>query len=568
MTLAPRRHHRIASCPARPSDARIRAVHPVPATEPRALSTTTSSTPGPAEIGEGSARAHRALAGALAALPALLFTALAFRGLAGFDPGRTLSHEAAPLFVPSNTAPGFVFGLIAFILYMRHRQILQVLRSAARPSPWGLPLLLPAAGLFAWAHHTGAGDLELLALVPWLLGLALLLGGGALLRLVALPVLLLLFAFPMPAVPANEVVWAFQSGTASFTTAILNAAGIPALREGDLIYARGYVFEVIETCSGLRITETLLLSAFAYGQILCANRRHQVVLVLAAPLLGFLLNTVRVLMIVFTPGSYAAEDHTVQGLVVIVAGVFALAGVDAILHRIPALTSPPSRRRKLEPGVRRSPWPWLATAAAAGLAGLTLVVPTWEWTQGRPPWNLDLPTSFDGWQGRRVKDDQTFLGSVAYTRSLHRSYSRGDEQVTVFVAMDDRLLRDRSALSPKNEFPGAGWRPLERRVRTAPGVPEPVVETVATSRRRVVLIWQWYEGAESLGRETWRQVAALDNSALRPGGELLVFRVSTPLAADGSDRAEAEARLASFAERLRAAYHPPEFPSESRAGGT
>lgn len=529
------------------------------------MSTTTNPTPAPAEV-ERSARTQRALTGALAALPALALTAFAFRGLAGFDPGRRFSDEIGPLFVPSDTAPGFVFGLIAFILYMRHRQILQVLRTAARPSPSGLLLLAPAAALFAWAQHTGAGDLELLALVPWLLGLALLLGGRELLRLVALPVLLLVFAYPMPAVIANEVVWAFQTGTARFTTAILGAAGIPALLEGDMIYARGYVFEVIETCSGLRITETLLLSAFAYGQILCANRRHQVVLVLVAPLLGFLLNTVRVLMIVFTPGSYVAEDHTIQGLVVIVVGVFALAGVDWLLHRIPALDSPPRPRRKLPPGVPRSPWPWLATAAATGLIALTILVPTWDWTAGRPPWNADLPTSFDGWQARRVKDDTTFLGSVAYVRSLHREYTRGDEQVTVFLAMDDRLQRDRSALSPKNEFPGAGWHAMARRVREVPGIPSPVVESVATSRRRDVLVWQWYEGAGSVGRETWRQVSGLDNSALRPGDELLVYRVSTPIAPDTS-RAEAEARLALFAERLRGAYRSPEPPPAQEAGG-
>jgi exosortase len=489
-----------------------------------------------------------AASSAWVAAPALILTAFAFRGLAGFDPGRQLSHEVGPLFVPSDTAPGFVYGLIAFILYMRHRQILRALRARVAPSPLGLLLLAPAALLFGWAQHSGARDLELLALVPWLLGLALLLGGTMLLRLVALPVLLLLFAFPMPAVIANEVVWMFQTGTARLSTAVLNAIGVTALLEGDMIYARGYVFEVIETCSGLRITETLLLSAFAYGQILCSVRSHQIALVLLAPLLGFALNTARVLMIVFTPGSYVADDHTVQGLVVIVLGVFALAGIDRLLHRLPIGASARRSRSPLgAPGSAR--WAWLAAGLASVLCVGSLVVPAWEWTHGRPPWDVALPLSIDGWKGKSVKDDTTFLGSVAYVRSLHREYTRGDDTVTVFVAMDDRLQRDRSALSPKHELPGAGWQAIERRIRTVPGVASPVVETLATSRGRHALVWKWYTGAGSLGRETWRQVAALDNSYLRRDDELRVYRLTTPLAA-GESREEAEQRLGLFAGYL------------------
>lgn len=498
---------------------------------------------------ERKATARAAASGAWLAVPALLLTAFAFRGLAGFDPGRRLSHEVGPLFVPSDTAPGFVFGLIALILYMRHRQILRALRTRVGPSPLGLLLLAPAALLFGWAKHTGARDLELLALVPWLLGLAVLLGGTALLRVVALPVLLLLFAYPMPAVIANEVVWFFQTGTARLSAAVLNAIGVTALLEGDMIYARGYVFEVIETCSGLRITETLLLSAFAYGQILCSVRSHQIALVLVAPLLGFALNTARVLMIVFTPGSHLASDHTIQGLVVIVLGVFALAGIDRLLHRSP-IAAPARRQRPAGAPPGSQGWTWLATGLAAGLCVGSVFVPTWEWTQGRPPWDVSLPVTIDDWKGRSVKDDTTFLGSVAYVRSLHREYARGDDRVTVFVAMDDRLQRDRSALSPKHELPGAGWHPIDRRIRAVPGIPAPIVETLATSRGRHALVWQWYTGADSLGREAWRQVAALDNSYLRSNGELRVYRLSTPLAARDS-REDAEKRLELFAEHLR-----------------
>lgn len=491
----------------------------------------------------------------VAALPWLALSLFAFRALAGFDPGRALSHEAGPLFVPADTAPGFVYGLVAFILYMRHRQIARALREG-RPSPLGLVLVLPATALFAWARHTGAGDLELLSLVPWTLGAALLLAGWRLGRLLLLPVLLLLFAFPMPAVLTNQIVYAFQVGTATLTTWILNAIGVSATHEGDMIYTRGFVFEVIETCSGLRITETLILSAFAYGQILCHQRRHQVMLVLLSPILGFLLNAARVLMIVFTPRSYAAEDHTLQGLVVIVLGVFALAGVDWMMHRWGAPEPEPAPRRPAppEPGSGfGSPWPWAAAALAAALCAVGFVVPQWSWAAGRPPWDVQLPTEFGGWTAKKLEDDQTFLGSVAYVRSLHRRYQRDESSVEIFLAMDDRLQRDRSALSPKQRVPGAGWQVIESRRIDVPWAPEPVLEVHSRSRGRDLLSYQWYEGEEGLARETFRQLAAIDNSTLRPGGNLLVYRVSTPLADGPEARAAAEALLVEFAGRLREA---------------
>lgn len=491
-----------------------------------------------------------------AAIAAVGLTALAYRALAAFDPGRRLSDEAGTLFVPSDTAPGFVYGLIALILYMRHRQILRAL-GAGGSSAWGWLPLAAAIPVFAWSRHTGALDLQLLSLVPWLLGLALLLGGGRLAQLLLLPVLLLLFAYPMPAVVANHVVYAFQEGTAQLTAAVLNAIGVTASLEGDVIYTRGRLFEVIETCSGLRITETLLLSAFAYGQILCSERRHQIVLVLLAPALGFLFNTLRVLMIVFSPQSEAAADHTLQGLVVIVVGVFALAGIDSLLHRLPGLaprTSVPPARRAVAPADASLRARLAPTAAAAVLCAVSFSVPVWTWTLGRPPWQVRLPESVDGWTSERLKDDKQFLGSVGYVRSAHLRYERGDERAEVFLAMDDRLERDRSLFSPKHRLPGAGWELVERRVRRVPGVPEPIEEVVARSRGREVLIHQWYEGWSGLGRETLRQVLALDNSVVRGSEDARVYRVSTPLESGGAGRARAEARLERFGALLREAW--------------
>jgi exosortase len=182
---------------------------------------------------------------------------------------------------------------------------------APKPTPWGLLVVAPALLLFGWAHYTGAMDLLLLSLPLVILGGALCLSGPALTRQLLVPALFLCFAVPMPGVMTNQIVYAFQIGTASLSSQILALFGVPVLHLGDMIYTRTGIFHVIETCSGLRLTETLAMSAIAYAQVIGTRRTHAIFIVAISPVLGFLLNTVRVLMIILNPLSGVTADHTI-----------------------------------------------------------------------------------------------------------------------------------------------------------------------------------------------------------------------------------------------------------------
>jgi exosortase len=488
---------------------------------------------------------HAILGGVVLAL-----LAIAYRELLGWNPGRELGDEAPTLFVASNTSPLFIGSLSALFLYMRVNRLRNAWRHPA-PSAWGWLLLIPASVILGWAHYTGARDILLLSGLPMILGAALVAIGPRFAGALLLPVLFLAFMYPTPAVIANQQVYASQILSAEFVTRIVDAFGIPVVRQGDLIYLRQQVFQVIETCSGLRLIETLVPSAFAYSEVMHTQRSHQIVLILLAPFLGFVLNAVRVLMIMFNPVADYASDHTLQGIIVVVVGVLTFSLIEKILKRFfPGEQSHPKRRRRPTSATSRPALSAVVVVATA-CAAASIWLPRWQ-----PPtperWALDLPRELDGWASRKQDNDEDFLGSVYFSRHIHRIYEKEDQNVLVFAARDDRNKRDRSLLSPKTALPGAGWQIVEEREIEADWTDGNVREIIATRRQEVRLIYHWYENTPGVGSEMLRSVLGLENSDLRLPTELRVFRVSASMGPSPEERKLAAAHAEQFARRLRA----------------
>jgi exosortase len=486
----------------------------------------------------------------------LILLVFAYRELGAWSPGGTTNEDAPTLFVPSHTSPLYVASLSALFLYIRINRLRFALRRP-EPAAVGWWLLLPGVGIAGWSHYTSAPDILLLSLIPVGLGAALVLVGKRFASALLLPLLFLLFAYPVPAVIANQQIYFFQIATAEFATFVVDLFRIPVIHEGDLIYARGRVFEVIETCSGLRLTETLLTSAFVYGEVMRSRFRDRIVFVLMAPILGFVLNGARVLLIMFNPLSDYSEDHTVQGIAVLVVGVLLFAVIERGLGVLfPGWPSERARRRVAAKGAsdavvgRYDPSRVAVVLVALGCVAASFSLPRWNGAGGER-WQIGIPLAWEGWDGERIDHDEAFLGSVYYSRFLYRRYEKESAHVEIFAGRDDRMRRDRSVISRKNAVPGSGWKILRSRpidVDWGPGVVE---ELVATQRGKHILIYHWYEGSPGFREEATRAVLGLEKSPLRLPGELRVFRVSTELRAEPGSEALAVGRVDRFARKLR-----------------
>src|SRR5215210_2096325 len=160
--------------------------------------------------------------------------------------------------------------VIGYILWSERGRLSAVER---RPrAAWG-GLAAAAALLCLWVGTAGAELFtQRASFVLLLAGLAVYFWGWRMLRAVAVPLLLLLLAIPIPTIVFNKVAFPLQLFASRCAVWAMRMFDIPVLREGNVIelYPLGSTttkkLEVVEACSGIRSLMTLVTLAvvFAY----------------------------------------------------------------------------------------------------------------------------------------------------------------------------------------------------------------------------------------------------------------------------------------------------------------
>jgi len=487
--------------------------------------------------------------------------AVAYRELFGFDPeaGRRSNLEGTEelFFEPASSSPLLIFAVTAWFIARRWPRFRRTLAGPSWPLG-GAALLGAAAVLCPWAYYVGVPTFLIPSLSLAILGGGAWAGGKAGFWVLLLPAAFLLLAAPIPVAIVNRIIYGLQLGIAEITGGVLTAAGMEVLVVGDRVYTEGAVFQVIESCSGLRTMITLLMAAIVYQELFFRSRLHSALLVGAAPLLGMLTNQVRVIGIVLNPYSEFAAVHTAQGLVMIVLGIFLLAGLDVALARIlpdrrPEAEPHPSSAESDSPRSRMPSTSRLVALAAtlSLLAAATLLLEPWQPPDapGRPL--SAIPARIDDWSvARGLPLDRQLLGSVHPSEWIHRRYERRDEYVDLLVASDRRYEPHVDLFSPKTAIPASGWEIVERQPVEIPGTGGGEL-LHARSMNESALVYHRRIGAEPASEELLRAVLSLDRSLWRRPGRIFVVRIATPASLPGG-RPAAERRLRDVAALVEA----------------
>jgi exosortase len=490
-----------------------------------------------------------ALAGTLAMLVAY-YSVVLWRPIVETEEGAVVGF----LFEPASTSPQLIFLLVVFFLWGRRSRLLAALGAPAN-SVIGGAAFVGGATIFLWSIYTASPDLQILSLIPTLLGIGLLLGGRELVAAILLPTLLIPFAVPLPAIFVNQIIFPMQIWTSILTEGWLGVIGIDYVRQGDVLFVGQNAFQVIETCSGLRSVETLLMATVVYMELFHVRGVRAVLLFLAAPAIAFFLNGLRVLSIVLTIEYDSAADHTIQGIVTLVVGVVAVHGLDGLLARF-FPDRPVTYPVPTETGLLRTETPAFRWRALAIVALLTLmaVAPFWidPWRPAShgPRWGVSLPRQWDTYASKALKPDEQFLGSVRFKPLITRAYENGTDRIEIFLGYDALLSRHHHPVSPKIAISGTGWEVLTRGPVPVEGVSQPVEMLLARSRGRTELTYSWYVGTRSALQEAIHALLALDRSEARNTTGITAVRISTPLRSEPDALAAAHARLLGFAQKL------------------
>lgn len=447
------------------------------------------------------------------------------------------------LFRPNDNAPLVILGLSLWLLYRRSNR-LRALPFQTGPWWFTVPSCLAGTFIFSWAVYTSAFDLQVFSLILLASAVVSAYWGLSGVRAIWLPLAFLLFAIPLPAPLLLAVIFKLQIWTAESSGAMLNLLGLPSLVTGDQILRVTQAFQVIEGCSGMRSIQILTMLSVLLVDLFQRRGLHAAILVVVAPLVAFALNGLRVLTLILNPHSEVIAIHNLQGIVILLLGLFIIYGLDSAFERFPHLNP------RLAP-IRIEPRPFAPRLSLALVAVVALVLqiifffgPVWKPSEDTGPvLYTSVGDSLSKWSSEKVAPDFMFRGSARFGEVFERKYFMESSEVTAFVAESDYLQRGGSPLSPITAVPGTGWRVLDEEEMELPGDPAIRVRMVDKGKRRM-LIWHWTLGSEGLWVESWRSLLALDRSPLAREQPILVIRLQTPLESRRTSGIEAaEGRL-------------------------
>jgi exosortase len=156
----------------------------------------------------------------------------------------------------------FVLPVAALIVWQRRGELA---RLKPVPNWWGLAI----AGLGALQMLGGTLAAQLFiartAFLVSVAGAVLFLGGARALKILAFPLLLLLFLFPIPAIVYARVTLPLQILASAAAETVLNWIGIPVLRTGNILELPHQRLSVVEACSGIRSLLSLSFLSLVYA---------------------------------------------------------------------------------------------------------------------------------------------------------------------------------------------------------------------------------------------------------------------------------------------------------------
>lgn len=226
--------------------------------------------------------------------------------------------------------------IAAYFVWERRAQ----LRSTT-PRPTWFGLVVFAGGILVLLAGLLGSELFLsrISLLGVLAGMVLFLLGWRHLRILAFPLAFLLLMIPLPAIIFNQIAFPLQLFASRVGETVISAAGIPVLREGNVLILANTSLEVAEACSGIRSLISLLTLGILYGYFSDPRGWVRTAIALSAIPVAILANGARVAgtgILAHWWGPEAAQGffHEFSGWVVFIVAFVMILGIRHLILRL------------------------------------------------------------------------------------------------------------------------------------------------------------------------------------------------------------------------------------------
>ena len=217
-------------------------------------------------------------------------------------------------------AHGYLVPIFALALLWMRPSGMQDLKISG--SSWGLLLVGMAAVVQLVGGYFLAVPVEGFALLPYLAGFSLLIGGWPVLKWSWPSIAFLVFMIPLPWRVENALGPPLQTIATTASTYLLQTLGFMAFAEGNVIQLNQAKIGVVEACSGLSMLITFIALSTAVALVVKRPLLDRIVLVASSIPVALLANIIRITVTGIlhdTVGGHAADAfyHDLAGWLMI-----------------------------------------------------------------------------------------------------------------------------------------------------------------------------------------------------------------------------------------------------------
>ncbi len=460
--------------------------------------------------------------------------------------------------------------ITAFLIWQR-KDRLEAIRFTG--SAWGA--IVVALGLLvAFAGRLGAVHTVIqYGVFIAVLGLFWAFYGGKAFRTVAVPLLLLGFAIPLPDFLYHSLSNYLQWVSSRLGVDVIRLFSVPVYLEGNVIDLGVYKLQVAEACSGLRYLFPLVTLSFVAAYLYQVTFWKRAVVFLSALPITVFMNSFRIGMIGILVGYWGISQaegflHWFEGWAIFMACILLLVAEMWILAKIgrdrrplreafaldfPA-AAPAGTSARARP-IPRAFWVGCALILVAGIS--TVLIPSIKNVTPKRLSFAEFPLRLGPWAGAPDALGEIYLRALNLDDYIMANYrERGsDAPVNLYIGYYDRQGANKVPHSPKACLPAGGWLMTSiglhdvKGVRVS-GVPLRVNRVVISQGGATQLVYYWFqERGRVITNEYSAKYYIFLDSITRHRTDGALVRLITMVGPNGSLE-NADRRLTSFARYL------------------
>jgi exosortase len=192
--------------------------------------------------------------------------------------------------------PNFSHGFFvpAFSLFVLWQERSRLSALPLKPSWWGLPIVALALCILILGNLGAELFLSRASLLLLIAGLAIIFLGWQYIRAALFPWAFLILMIPIPSIIFNQITFPLQLLASKVASNLLPLAGVPVLREGNVIGLPLMQLEVAEACSGIRSLLSLATLSIIYGYLMESRIWIRVLIALASVPIAVGANSLRI----------------------------------------------------------------------------------------------------------------------------------------------------------------------------------------------------------------------------------------------------------------------------------